>query len=399
MLVTSAGCALNPPAHTPQHTGAPDDGGNTGALNTPAHSPQHTGAPDDGGNTGATDFDGTFGEALLTYLEQQTDGNYFVSPLSIEYALEMCVAGAEGKPLEGLLAALGAENAEQLEGRLDAAAAFEKEFERKVKEARAAYDSLDERERLYFKEPSWALRSANSAWLRDDLPGFTDNYMNRLAKFGAEHKRFSPASAAGSVNGWGDITEGFTLQYTWTVPHAFEDYMAIAGKKFLRDRLDGIFKLEMSDDIPGAHDIWGRIGGYWHGNEPCHHVLYLYNKLGKPEECQKWVRYVADHFYGNTPDALSGNDDCGQMSAWYIFNCLGFYPLCPGSNEYELGSPCLPGVSVRLSGGSILNVETKGWSPEHVRVKAVYLNGKKLKGTTLRYEDIKDGATLLFVMK
>ena len=202
----------------------------------------------------------------------------------------------------------------------------------------------------------------------------------------------------GSDNGWGDITEGFTLQYTWTVPHAFEDYMAIAGKKFLTQRLDNMFTLEMSDDIPGAHDIWGRIGGYWHGNEPCHHVLYLYNKLGKPRECQKWVRYVADHFYGNTPDALSGNDDCGQMSAWYIFNCLGFYPLCPGSNEYELGSPCLPGVKVRLSGGGTLTVRTQHWSPENVYVKAVYLNGVRLKGTTLRYEDIKDGADLLFVM-
>ena len=203
----------------------------------------------------------------------------------------------------------------------------------------------------------------------------------------------------GSVNGWGDITEGFTMQYTWTVPHAFDEYMQIAGKKFLRDRLDSIFKLEMSDDIPGAHDIWGRIGGYWHGNEPCHHVLYLYNKLGKPRECQKWVRYVADHFYGNTPDALSGNDDCGQMSAWYLFNCMGFYPVCPGSNEYELGSPCVPGVKVRLSDGGTLTVRTKNWSPEHVYVKAVYLNGKKLKGTTIRYEDIRDGADLLFEMK
>ena len=203
----------------------------------------------------------------------------------------------------------------------------------------------------------------------------------------------------GSVNGWGDITEGFTMQYTWTVPHAFDEYMQIAGKKFLRDRLDSIFKLEMSDDIPGAHDIWGRIGGYWHGNEPCHHVLYLYNKLGTPRECQKWVRYVADHFYGNTPDALSGNDDCGQMSAWYIFNCLGFYPVCPGSNEYELGSPCVPGVKMRLSGGGVLTVRTKNWSPKHVYVKGVYLNGEKLKGTTIRYEDIKDGADLLFVMK
>ena len=203
----------------------------------------------------------------------------------------------------------------------------------------------------------------------------------------------------GTDNGWGDITEGFTMQYTWTVPHAFEDYMSIAGKKFLLQRLDGIFKLEMSDDIPGAHDIWGRIGGYWHGNEPCHHVLYLYNKLGKPAECQKWVRFVADHFYGNTPDALSGNDDCGQMSAWYIFNCMGFYPLCPGGNEYELGSPCLPGMSVRLSDGGVLNVCTRNWSPSNVYVKAVYLNGVRIKGTTIRYEDIKDGCELLFVMK
>ena len=202
----------------------------------------------------------------------------------------------------------------------------------------------------------------------------------------------------GSDNGWGDITEGFTMQYTWTVPHAFEDYMDIAGKEFLRDRLDTMFTIEMSDDIPGAHDIWGRIGGYWHGNEPCHHVLFLYNKLGKPEECQKWVRYVADHFYGSEPDSLSGNDDCGQMSAWYIFNCLGFYPLCPGSNEYELGSPCLPGVTLRLSDGGLLKVRTRNWTPDHVHVKSVYLNGRRLRATTLRYEDIRNGGELLFVM-
>ena len=226
-------------------------------------------------------------------------------------------------------------------------------------------------------------------------------YMRGRDSKGNWRTPFAPIAYQGpnSVHGWGDITEGFTMQYTWTVPHAFEDYMAIAGKKFLCDRLDSIFKLEMDDDIPGAHDIWGRIGGYWHGNEPCHHVLYLYNKLGKPRECQKWVRYVADHFYGNTPDALSGNDDCGQMSAWYLFNCMGFYPVCPGSDEYELGSPCVSGVKVHLSDGGILNVRTKNWSPSHVYVKAVYLNGVKLKSTTLKYDDIKGGADLLFVMK
>jgi len=279
---------------------------------------------------------------------------------------------------------------------------FDKENESVSKTLEYAYDDwcIAQAARLLGHEEDYAFFLKRSFNYRNLIDPET-KYMRGRDSEGNWRTPFAPVAyeGPGSVNGWGDITEGFTLQYTWTVPHAFEDYIAIAGKKFLRDRLDGIFKLEMSDDIPGAHDIWGRIGGYWHGNEPCHHVLYLYNKLGRPQECQKWVRYVADHFYGNTPDALSGNDDCGQMSAWYIFNCLGFYPLCPGSNEYEIGSPCLPGVSVRLSGGATLNVQTRGWSPDRVYVKAVYLDGKKLKGTTIRYEDIKDGADLLFVMK
>ena len=279
---------------------------------------------------------------------------------------------------------------------------FDKEKESVSKTLEYAYDDwcIAQAARLLGHEEDYAFFFKRSQNYRNLIDPET-KYMRGKDSEGNWRTPFAPIAyeGPGSVNGWGDITEGFTLQYTWTVPHAFEDYMAIAGKKFLCERLDGIFKLEMSDDIPGAHDIWGRIGGYWHGNEPCHHVLYLYNKLGKPKECQKWVRYVADHFYGNTPDALSGNDDCGQMSAWYIFNCLGFYPLCPGSNEYELGSPCLPGVSVRLSGGGTLTVRTQNWAPDHVYVKAVYLNGQKMKGTTLRYEDIQNGADLLFVMK
>ena len=279
---------------------------------------------------------------------------------------------------------------------------FDKEKESVSKTLEYAYDDwcIAQAAKLLGHEEDYEFFLNRSRNYRNLIDPET-KYMRGRDSEGNWRTPFAPIAyqGPGSVNGWGDITEGFTMQYTWTVPHAFEDYMAIAGKKFLRDRLDSIFKLEMSDDIPGAHDIWGRIGGYWHGNEPCHHVLYLYNKLGKPAECQKWVRYVADHFYGNTPDALSGNDDCGQMSAWYIFNCMGFYPVCPGSNEYELGSPCVPGVKVRLSGGGILTVRTKNWSPEHVFVKAVYLNGNKLKTTTIRFEDIKDGADLLFVMK
>ena len=278
---------------------------------------------------------------------------------------------------------------------------LDKEMESVSKTLEYAYDDwcIAQAAKLLGHEEDYAFFLARSRNYRNLIDPET-KYMRGRDSKGNWRTPFSDIAyeGPGSDNGWGDITEGFTLQYTWTVPHAFEDYMDIAGKKFLRDRLDNMFTIEMSDDIPGAHDIWGRIGGYWHGNEPCHHVLYLYNKLGKPEDCQKWVRYVADHFYGNEPDSLSGNDDCGQMSAWYIFNCLGFYPLCPGSNEYELGSPCLPGVTVRLSDGGLLKVRTKNWTPQNVHVKAAYLNGVKLKGTTLRYEDIRGGAELLFEM-
>ena len=239
-------------------------------------------------------------------------------------------------------------------------------------------------------------RSKNYRNLIDPETG----YMRGRDSHGAWRTPFAPIAYQGpnSVHGWGDITEGFTMQYTWTVPHDFEGYMAVAGKKRLTQRLDSLFLVEMDENIPGAHDIWGRIGGYWHGNEPCHHVTYLYNWLGKPWECQRWVRYIADHFYGAEPGSLSGNDDCGQMSAWYIFNCMGFYPVCPGSNVYSLGSPCVPGLKVRLSGGGTLEITTEGWSRDAVYVKAAYLNGKRLAAPALRYEDIKDGAHLHFVM-
>ena len=211
---------------------------------------------------------------------------------------------------------------------------------------------------------------------------------------------FSPIAyqGPGSVHGWGDITEGFTLQYTWYVPHDVQGYINEAGEDFLLDRLDSLFLQELPEDIPGAHDIWGRIGGYWHGNEPCHHIPYLYNWFRQPWKCQKWVREIADRFYGNTPDALSGNDDCGQMSAWYMFNCLGFYPVAPSSNVYSIGSPCVEAITVKLSGGGSIEMEAENWSKKNVYVKALYVNGEKYDKSYLTYDHIKDGVKLRFVM-
>lgn len=278
---------------------------------------------------------------------------------------------------------------------------FDKENESVSKTLEYAYDDwcIAQAAKLLGHEEEYEFFSKRAGNWRNLLDSET-KYMRGRDSEGNWRTPFAPIAyqGPGSVNGWGDITEGFTLQYTWTVPHDFQGYIDAAGKEFLLKRLEDMFTMEIDENIPGAHDIWGRIGGYWHGNEPCHHVLYLFNDLGKPKECQKWVRYVAKHFYGNKPESLSGNDDCGQMSAWYIFNCMGFYPVCPGSDWYALGSPCAPGMKVQLSDGGVIEITTKGWSEDAVYVKAVYLNGKKITGNRINYNDIKDGAHLHFEM-
>lgn len=225
-------------------------------------------------------------------------------------------------------------------------------------------------------------------------------YMRGRDSYGNWRTPFTPVAyqGPGSVHGWGDITEGFTVQYTWYVPHDFQGYANIAGEDFLVSRLDSLFKVDLPEDIPGAHDIWGRIGAYWHGNEPCHHIPYLYNYLKQPWKCQKWVREIARRFYGNTPDALSGNDDCGQMSAWYMFNCIGIYPVAPSSNVYNIGSPCVEFISVRMSNGKYIKMKADNWSESNVYVKELYVNGVKSSRSYLTYDEIKDGVELLFVM-
>lgn len=225
-------------------------------------------------------------------------------------------------------------------------------------------------------------------------------YMRGKDSKGEWRTPFSPIAyqGPGSVNGWGDITEGFTMQYTWYVPHDVQGYINLAGKKLFQKRLDELFTVELPEDIPGAHDIQGRIGGYWHGNEPCPHVAYLYNYLGQPWKCQRWVREIAARFYGNEPGSLSGNDDCGQMSAWYMFNCLGIYPVAPSSNFYNIGSPCVKSLTIMQSNGKQIKMTTDGWSEKAVYVKELYVNGQKYDKSYLPYDMVKNGIELHFVM-
>ena len=278
---------------------------------------------------------------------------------------------------------------------------FDKEAESVSKTLEYAYDDycIAQAARKLGKEEDYRY-FLNRALSYQTLIDPETKYMRGRDSRGQWRTPFTPVAyqGPGSVHGWGDITEGFTVQYTWYVPQDVQGYINLAGKELFKKRLDELFTVELPEDIPGAHDIQGRIGAYWHGNEPCHHVAYLYNYLREPWKCQQWVRAIVDRFYGNTPDALSGNDDCGQMSAWYLFNCLGFYPVAPSSNVYNIGSPCLEAASVKMSNGKLIEMQADNWSPRNVYVKELYVNGKKHDKSYLTYEDIRNGVKLRFVM-
>ena len=134
-----------------------------------------------------------------------------------------------------------------------------------------------------------------------------------------------------------------------------------------------------------------------HGNEPSHQVLYMYNYVGQPWKAARLIRQTMREMYKDDYDGLSGNEDVGQMSAWYIFNCMGFYPICPSSGYYNIGSPALPAITVTMSNGKQIRVTTKNWSKKAVYVDKVFINGKPYTKSYITWEDVKDGINLQFV--
>jgi predicted alpha-1,2-mannosidase len=196
--------------------------------------------------------------------------------------------------------------------------------------------------------------------------------------------------------------EGNAWNYGLYVPHNPDALIEMmGGEKKFSDMMDQLFTRQMDDKhFEANEDITreGIIGLYVHGNEPGHHIPYLYNWTRQPKKTQERVRMICNTMYRNLPDGLCGNDDCGQMSAWYIFSTLGFYPVCPGSDEYALGSPLIISAEVDLGGGRFLKIITENQSPENVNVKQVILNGHKLKEPFIRHSDIKEGAEIIFIM-
>jgi len=212
---------------------------------------------------------------------------------------------------------------------------------------------------------------------------------------------FRPRFDVLSTNDQGFI-EGNAWNYSLYVPQDPAGLIAKMGgeKKFI-PHLDSLFTMHLPDEFfAETEDITrdGIIGNYVHGNEPAHHAAYLYNWTQQPYKTQARVRMILPKMYRPTPDGLGGNDDCGQMSAWYIFSSLGFYPVAPGSPEYALGSPAVYGATINLENGKTFRIKVKNQSDKNVYVKEARLNGQKLTRPFLQYDDVVKGGELVFIM-
>ena len=204
-----------------------------------------------------------------------------------------------------------------------------------------------------------------------------------------------------STNGQG-LIEGNSWNYSFFVPHNPVNLIQLMGgnNKFV-GKMDSLFTMYLPDKyFAETEDITreGIIGTYVHGNEPAHHVAYLYNFTDKPWKTQELIRKILHNQYKPTPDGLGGNDDCGQMSAWYIFSALGFYPVAPGSDEYQIGSPIVKKAILNFESGKQLNITVLNQSEENKYIKSVSVNGKILIGTAIKHPDIINGGEIIFTM-
>lgn len=199
-----------------------------------------------------------------------------------------------------------------------------------------------------------------------------------------------------------DVTEATSSQYSWSVQQDVPGLIALmGGKEKFAQKLDSLFDASQSKAFMSelsSNDLRGCIGEYWHGNEPSHHVIYLYCYAGQPWKAAERLHQVVNSQYGSGPGSLCGNDDCGQMSAWYMFTCMGFYPVCPASDYYVIGAPQIPHSVMHLSNGKSFSMTAKNISDENIYVQAVKLNGKNWTSPFLPYKELKNGGTIEFTM-
>ena len=193
-----------------------------------------------------------------------------------------------------------------------------------------------------------------------------------------------------------DLTEATSWQYRFFVPHDIQGLVNLfGGKEPFVEALDSLFVAQSKVD-GHASDITGLMGQYAHGNEPSHHMAYLYSYIGQPHKTQYWVNKLQDEMYANSPEGISGNEDCGQMSAWHIMSSLGIYPVCPGSNQYILTTPRFEDITVQLGNGKKLNIETNNSPSETPYIRMVSMNGVELNTPFITHQQLTAGGTLFF---
>ncbi len=231
----------------------------------------------------------------------------------------------------------------------------------------------------------------------EQLYDSTTGFIRPKLADGSWQKDFDPLKTEGQ-----GFIEGNAWNYSLYVPHDPAKMIVWAGgnTKFVA-HLDSLFTMQLDEKhIAESEDIdkRGIIGNYVHGNEPSHHVPYLYNYAGAPWKTQQRVHQIMDNLYAPTPGGLPGNDDCGQMSAWYVFSALGFYPVCPGSNEYVLGSPSVTEAKLNLENGRTFNIRAIGLSKENIYVKRILLNGQPTSKLFINHEELMAGGEMIFEM-
>jgi predicted alpha-1,2-mannosidase len=235
-------------------------------------------------------------------------------------------------------------------------------------------------------------RAKNYQHYYDESVGF----FRGLKSDGSFEPLFSPLASERPLAK--DYAEGNAWQYLWLAPQDVDGLIELlGGKDRFISRLDSFFILEAEDEEVLV-DLTGLIGQYAHGNEPSHHIAYLYEAVGQQWKTAEKVRHIMTEFYRDDPDGVIGNEDAGQMSAWYVLSSLGFYPVFPASNEYVFGSPLFDKASIQLPDGKSFIIEAKNNSPENIYIQNVELNGEEYNKTTITHQDIMDGGLLKFVM-
>ena len=264
---------------------------------------------------------------------------------------------------------------------------------------------------LEYAYDDWTIYSAAKKAGREDI---AQEYMKRALfyrniydrELGFARPRYSDGSFKKEFDVLQTHGEGFIEGNSWNfsfhVPFDVNGLMTLmGGEKMFVKRLDDLFGMHLPEVYYAANEditIDCLVGGYVHGNEPSHHVPYLYAWTSQPWKTQYWLRDIMNRMYRNDIRGLGGNDDCGQMSAWYIFSAMGFYPVCPGSDQYVLGAPYMPYIKLDLSNGKSLVIKAEGVSDKNRYVKALYMNGKKYDKTYVTHEDVLAGGEWEFVM-